>query len=245
MKSKTNYSILSEKSDFLKYIVSKHILALNQADGVFPDRSLFGAYILVGDKEEAIPNKKYVISFVERTDFKILDIDADPLVLLYEILEIDSKDYKLFVRNKVYSNKSVNLNSLYYYMILLKDCIKEDKTLNMTKAELIINSYKYASKSSTFDKYRALNSYVLRPDEESLFEVIKVFSDTPDNNKRFTGIAYVIKCIIDGSVPSYIESRLSFSQDPAVLMQYIILASEVALFEDFDTFISNLISKLV
>lgn len=246
MKPRTSYSVISEKSEFLKHVVTKHLLAINVSDGVYPDRSLFGSFIFVHNVEDPLPPKKFIISHVPRGEgFKEINLDEDPLPYLYEILGIESKEYKLFVRNKVYSNRRVNPESLYYYMVLLRDCIKEDGTLNTTKAELIIDSFKYVSRSSTFDKYRALNNYVTRPTEESLFELIKVFSDDPDSKKRFTSIAYTIKNIIDGNVPSYIESRISFSQDQSVLLQYLILSSEVALFEDFDSFISALISKLV
>ncbi len=245
MQSKTNYSVISTKSDFLKHVVTKHILKVNQDDGIYPTRSMFGSYVVVGNKENPIPNKKYVIAHEEKPDFKIINLDEDPLPVLYEILKITSKDYKSFVRNKVYKKPGVNPNSLYFYMILLAECVREDGALNLTKAELIIDTYKYQAKSSTLDKYKSLNSYVQDPTEENLFSLIKVYSDQPDLKKRFINIAYTIKSILDSEVPDYIESRITFSQDPSVIMNYLVLASEIATFEDFDSFISKLISKLV
>lgn len=245
MQPKTNYSVISKKSDFLKHIVTKHILKVNQDAGIYPTRSMFGAFIMVGDKENPIPNKKFVISSEERPDFKTIDLDEDPLPHLYEVLGIESREFKTLIRNRVYKRPGVTPNSLYYYMILLSDCIKEDGSMNMTKSELIIDTYKYQSKSSTFEKYKALNSYVTSPTEENLFTLIKVYSDIPDLKKRFTNIAYTIKSVLDSDVPDYITSRITFSQDPSVIMNYLILASEVATFEDFDSFISKLISKLV
>lgn len=244
MKPRTSYCILSDKSEFLRHVVTKHLLAINLKDGVYPDRSLFGSYVLVSDNDDPIPNKRFIISTKDR-GFAIINLDEDPLPTLYEILAIECTEYKRFVRHKVYNKHGVTPESLYYYMILLRDCIKADGSLNTTRAELIIDNYRYANRSSMLEKYRSLNNYVTKPSEETLFALIKVFSDDQDEQRRFRSLAFLIKNILNGDVPSYIESRITFSQDQEALINYLVLASEVALFEDFDTFISALISKLV
>lgn len=245
IKNRTNYCILSEKSDFLLSTVSKFIQNKNQEEeGLYPVPSLFGQCIIVSNTD--FPNKKkYIISHIQRdeAEFDTLDLDKDPLPVLYEVLGINCKEYKSFVRNKVYNKPSVKPNSLYYYMILLRECIS-DTGFNVTKAQLIIENCKYQSASSQLDKYRAINNYVMRPTEDTLFKLIKVFSIEVDESKRMTSIVYCIKSILESTVPSYIESRLSFSQDSAVLLQYLMLSAEVALFEDMDQFISNMIAKL-
>jgi len=246
LKSQTNYSILSSKSDFLKLVVTKYILSLNIADKIYTAPSLFGKCILVD--EEAIPTpKKFIISFKPRTDFKLINLDEDPLPTLYTVLGIvdsnGSTDYKTYVRNKVYKSKKVKPNTLYYYMVLLKECIT-DKGFNFTKADIIIDTYTYESTHSQLEKYQSVNSYVMNPTESSLFELIKVYSQGADLNKRLSNIAYTIKNILDDNIPDYIKSRITFSSDPSTTLNYLMLAAEIATFEDFDTFISNMIGRL-
>jgi hypothetical protein len=250
VKSKRNYVILSEKSEFLRNLVIKFIVKLNIDDKVYPQPSLFGQHIIVSDHKD--PNaKQFVISHKRRTDegWHVIDLDSDPLPTLYEMLEINSRECKLFIRNKVYGRGSALPNTLYYYCVLLRGCIietpeGEENGFNHTKANLIIDNYNYKSTSSALDKYKALNSYVVTPTEESLFTLVKVFSNTADQRTRMKEIAYCIKNILDGAVPNYIESRVQFSNDMQVMVQYLILATEVATFEDFSVFISNLIGKL-
>lgn len=244
IESKKSYSVISTKSTFLQGLVTKFIMTVNLADGVYPSRSLFGQYVEVSDT--VVPTAKcHVISYIDRTvdGFGLIDLDEDPLPILYELLGIESKDYKTFVRNRVYKNPKVKPNSMYYYMVILRDCIKSDG-FNQTKAQLVIDNYKYQATSSAMDKYQSINSYVMKPCEETLFNLMNVFSIETDEKKRMSSIVYCIKTILDNEVPSYIESRVSFSQDNQVLLQYILLASEVALFDNFDTFISNLIARL-
>lgn len=253
MKSKTNYVILSEKSEFLRNLVTKHIVGLNIADGVYAQPSLFGAEIKVSNTEDpstSHPTKKrFIISHTKRADegWTVLDLDADPLPTMYEILGIKNRECKQFLRHKVYGKGSILPNTLYFYAVLLRGCIielEDGEDFNHTKANLIADNYNYVSTSSAIEKYKALNAYVMTPTEETLFNLVTVFSNVADQRKRLTDIAYCIKNILDGTVPSYIESRIQFSQDTQVLVQYLTLATEVATFEDFSIFISNLIGKL-
>ncbi len=246
MKAKNNYVILSEKSEFLQRLVTKHIVGLNIAAGVYSQPSLFGQHIKISDTEDP-DARKYIISYKNRSTDKgwtVLDLDSDPLPTIYEILGIDNRECKLFIRNKVYGKGAVPPNTLYFYCVLLRGCVLADGGFNYTKANLIVDNYSYKSTSSTLDKYKALNAYVMTPTEESLFNLVKVFSNTADHRMRMKDIAYCIKNILDGTVPSYIESRVQFSQDIQVLVQYLTLATEVAVYEDFSIFISNLIGKL-
>ena len=242
LKSKQNYSIISKKSDFLKFVVAKYIINLNISEGVYPNPSLFGSYVVEGDFEKPNP-KKFVISFVERVGFKLVDIDSDPLNVLYEVLDIQTKEVKGFIRQRLF-NKGVKLNSLYFYMTLLKDCESDGGGFNYTKAELIVSQYKYDARYSQLDKYKAVNSYVSNPNEDTLFNLVKVFSDEKDAESRLRGIAFCIRSYLDDEIPRYIKAKIEFSADVGALRQYLILAMEVALFEDFDTFLSNLIAKL-
>jgi len=241
---KTNYSIISEKSEFLKHVLTKHIVGLNIAAGLYPNQSLFGQSIVVGNDQNPTP-KKFVISYIERENFKTLNLDEEPLPILYEVLKVDNKEYKTYIRNRVYKNKNIKLNSLYYYMILLRDCINKDDSFNYTKADLIVDTYSYESTSSTLDKYKALNSYVTNPSEATLFTLVKVFSQGDDVKKRLTNVAYHMKSILDDTVPDYIKSRVTFPQDPTTTLNYLMLAAEIATFETFDEFINNMINRLV
>lgn len=139
------------------------------------------------------------------------------------------------------NKRGVTRESLYYYLVLLCGCVLSDGSLNRTKADLVMSDNSYVSCASLFDRYRSLNNYVMNPCEVTLFDLVRIFSV----GDSFRSLAGVIKCVVGGEVPGYIEGRMSFSLESGVLMSYLVLASEVAVFDNFDTFVSNLISKLV
>ena len=245
IQAETNYSLICTKSDFLRTVVTKYIIQKNIDAGLYPNQSLFGKCILVGDDLEPTP-KKYVISYKTRPDFKVINVDEDPLSVLAEVLGVENKDYKTYVRNKLLKNPNIKPNSLYYYMILLRDCIdKETDSFNYTKADIIVDTYTFEVSSSALERYKALNAYVMTPSEKTLFELVHVFSQGQDLRKRLTSIAYCMKSILEDTVPDYIKSRVSFSQDSAVIMNYLNLSIQIATFESFEEFISNMINKLV
>ena len=159
-KAETNYTILSSKSEFLKLLITKHIQQINIQAGLYPNQSLFGKCILVGDDIVPTP-KKYVISYIKRDGFKLIDLDEEPLSVLSALLNIENKEAKAYIRNKLLKNPNIKPNALYYYMVLLRDCIdKQTDSFNYTKADIIVDTYTFETTSSQLDRYKALNSYV-------------------------------------------------------------------------------------
>lgn len=241
----TNYTILSSKSEFLKLLITKHIQQINIDAGLYPNQSLFGKCILVGDDIVPTP-KKYVISYIKRDGFKLIDLDEEPLAVLSALLNIENKEAKAYIRNKLLKNPNIKPNALYYYMVLLRDCIdKQTDSFNYTKADIIVGTYTFETTSSQLDRYKALNSYVTNPSEKTLFDLVRVFQQGQDVKQRLTNIAYCVKAILDDTVPDYIKSRINFSQDQAIIMNYLNLSLQIATFETFEEFISNMINKLV
>ena len=131
-------------------------------------------------------------------------------------------------------------------MVLLRDCIdKQTDSFNYTKADIIVDTYTFETTSSQLDRYKALNSYVTNPSEKTLFDLVRVFQQGQDVKQRLTNIAYCVKAILEDTVPDYIKSRINFSQDQAIIMNYLNLSLQIATFETFEEFISNMINKLV
>lgn len=238
----TNYSLISSKNEQLKHIVTKYILNLNIEQGLYTEPSLFGACILVSDTVKPAKNR-YVISYCARPDFIVLNLDKEPLPILFEILGFQLKEAKSFITNFLYKNPKINPKNIYYYLLLMKDCEQADGNFNYTKAKKILETYQFSKVTSLFKKYKALNTFINQSNEANLVNLIQTLGDQPDKKKRLRQIAYLVRQVINDEVPEYIIRQLNFTNNHTTILQYLKLASDIAEFECFETFIGHMISE--
>lgn len=239
LQERVSYSILSDKSPILGDIVSNYIQLLNYERGISVGPDMLRDYVIVSD--DATPREGvYIISRIERTGFILLDLDSHPLGVMRGLFKGMPEAYFSFLKTSVCGRYDFKPGHLYFYMLLLLDCVKES-TFDRVKAERLVVNYKIRSGGSPLDVYRVLNNFILNSNKGNLTELYKVLSVSRSPLGRLSDC---LCNVLRGTVPTYISSRVSYSESSSVVKDYLTFSSKVSLAGSFDELILDLTSNI-
>lgn len=172
IKHEQSYSINS-KSEFLTNIVIEYLLSLNEDNGIFPERSIFGKCAIVSNTE--LPTKRsIVISPVPRNSddgFQQLNIDdnvPEITFIMHGQNNDENYDKLKYIKQKL---KRKEPEIQFYLTSAILGTGLDTQTIDR-----VIDTH-YKGIHTATERYQTLIDFILSPSETSLYRLLNVFND--------------------------------------------------------------------
>lgn len=168
----TSYSIIS-KSELITNITIDYLLNLNQENGIYPERSIFGKSVIVSDTE--LPNKRHIVlSKVTRTSedgFLTLNLDdyiPDLTFIMHNQLTEQNHDKLKYIKQKLKRKEP----EIQFY---LTSAILGTSLDTLTIDRVIDHHYKGIHTAT--ERYQSLIDFVNAPSETQLYHLLNIFNE--------------------------------------------------------------------
>lgn len=236
IKTKTSYQI-DTKSDFLYNLVKAYIFKINTEVGLFIGKTLFGSYIEEADKPSS--KNSYIVTRNKVDNITVLDLTGKAGIIecLCIILGADHKEFITYCKSKL---KDKHIDTLYYYITVLKSKAFKDNKLDETKAKYILNEYVYRGMHTQKEKYETIFATIKDPTPERIYELFKAFND---ENGGYGSLTYMTTTLIDDEkLPQYIADIYKDDLNNSVTIKNLLkFAGCMVTAKDFNEFTLKLI----
>lgn len=237
-----SYSIIG-KSDFLVNLILGHIVSMNMEDNWDFESSIYGKYMEVSDTVEPIANEKIVFSYIERTDFPVIDIDEDFLKIFYYLLlnGEDCEEYFEYCKKHL-SRKPPEL-AFYFMFAMMEIAVNDDLEFSYKKAEYILNHYKYKGTHTYMEKMKAIVTFVKNPSEKHLSELLLIMNE---EEEPYSSLVNVIGAIANDSLPKFVKDKYGNTLEDMNFQKNLLkIAMAILQSEHIEDFILSLVKGIV
>lgn len=227
-----SYCILSD-SELLRNIVVEYLYYINENNGVFRKKSLYGKFIEVSNFSE--PNKRTIVfSFKERVspEFKTINIDEDLVEIVFTMYGYNieaNKDFIKYIKRKI---KNKNIEVAYYSVCALMSI--EMSYENIDK----VFERQYTGVHTTTEMYSVLIEFINNPNETNLFKMLQVFNS-------YQRLINTISVLLDNT-PSWVTQKFGDILGDAKFVKDLLRISLIVIkSETQEQFIVSVLKELI
>lgn len=165
-----SYALITE-SELIRTIATEYLIALNQKQNIFPQKSLFGKYIEFSNT--ATPTTRtIVISSQPRHEKQIQNLNLDEnlveFVATITHTQID-KDIQRYLKTKLRNHTP---DIAFYYL----SAITGLNRLNTYEIDKMLD-LEYDGAHTSTERYQTLIDFISNPTEVSLFKLLQIFNE--------------------------------------------------------------------